>query len=55
MEAEIFVLEAEAAGLVNGKRAEVIIEGRGGALLKGKVKQIERVAKRRQPKSPTQG
>ena len=54
MEAEGFVLEAEAAGLANGKKAEVIIEGRGGAPLKAEVKQIETVAKRRQPKSPTQ-
>ncbi|HXU81289.1 MAG TPA: HlyD family efflux transporter periplasmic adaptor subunit, partial [Polyangia bacterium] len=54
MEAEVFVLEAEAAGLANGKKAEVIIEGRGGAPLKAEVKQIETVAKRRQPKSPTQ-
>lgn len=54
MEAEIFVLEAEAAGLAQGKKAEVIIEGRGGAPLKGEVKQIDTVAKRREPKSPTQ-
>ena len=54
MEAEIFVLEAEAAGLAKGKKAEVIIEGRGGAPLNGEVAQIETVAKRRQPKSPTQ-
>lgn len=53
MEAEIFVLEAEAAGLAKGKKAEVIIEGRPESL-KAEVKQVETVAKRRQPKSPTQ-
>jgi HlyD family secretion protein len=53
MEAETFVLEAEAAGLAKGKKAEVIIEGRAGSI-PAEVKQIETVAKRRQPKSPTQ-
>jgi hypothetical protein len=54
MEAELFVLEAEAAGLAKGKKAEITVEGRGGAPMGGVVTQIETVAKRRQPKSPTQ-
>lgn len=54
MEAELWVLEAEAAGLAKGKKAEIIVDGRPGQPIKGEVKQIETVAKRRQPKSPTQ-
>jgi HlyD family secretion protein len=54
MEAEMFVLEAEAAGLAKGKKAEVSIDGRTGPPILAEVKQIETVAKRRQPKSPTQ-
>ena len=54
MEAEIFVLEAEAAGLAKGKKAEVVIEAQPGQPFAAEVKQVEAVAKRRQPKSPTQ-
>jgi HlyD family secretion protein len=54
MEAELFVLEAEASGLAKDKLAEVHIEGREGPPIRGRVKQVETVAKRRQPKSPTQ-
>ena len=54
MEAEVFVLEAEAAGLAKGKKAEVIIEAHPGQPVTAEVKQVETVAKRRQPKSPTQ-
>jgi HlyD family secretion protein len=54
MEAEIFVLEAEAAGLAKGKKAEVIIEAQPGQPFAAEVKQVEAVAKRRQQKSPTQ-
>jgi multidrug efflux pump subunit AcrA (membrane-fusion protein) len=54
MEAEIFVLEAEAAGLAKGKKAEVIVEALPGRPFEGQVKQVEAVAKRRQPRSPTQ-
>jgi HlyD family secretion protein len=54
MEVELFVLEAEAAGLAKGKKAEVIVEARPGTPLQAEVKQVETVAKRRQPKSPTQ-
>jgi multidrug efflux pump subunit AcrA (membrane-fusion protein) len=54
MEAEVFVLEAEAAGLARGRKAELIVEGRADRPVKAEVKQVETVAKRRQPKSPTQ-
>ncbi len=54
MEAEIFVLEAEAAGLAKGKKAEIIVEAQPGRPIAGTVKQVETVAKRRLPKSPTQ-
>jgi HlyD family secretion protein len=54
MEAEVFVLEAEAAGLAKDKKADVIIEAASEHPVSAKVKQVETVAKRRQPKSPTQ-
>ena len=54
MEVEVFVLEAEAAGLASGKKAEVVIESQPGRPLPATVKQVEAVAKRRVPKSPTQ-
>jgi hypothetical protein len=54
MEVEVFVLEAEAAGLAKGKQAEVVIESQPGRPLAATVKQVEAVAKRRLPKSPTQ-
>jgi HlyD family secretion protein len=54
MEAELFVLEAEASGLAKGKKAEIQVEGRNGSPIHGTVKQVETVAKRRLPKSPTQ-
>jgi HlyD family secretion protein len=54
MEAEVFVLEAEAAGLGKGKKADLIIEAQPDRPIKAEVKQVETVAKRRNPKSPTQ-
>lgn len=54
MEAEVFVLEAEAAGLSVGRKAEVYIEAQPGRPFAAVVKRVESVAKRRQPKSPTQ-
>jgi HlyD family secretion protein len=54
MEAEVFVLEAEAAGLAKGKKAELALEAEGGQTFAAEVKQVETVAKRRNPKSPTQ-
>ncbi len=54
LEVELFVLEAEAAGLAAGRRADVVIEALPDQVWKAKVKRVETVAKRRQPKSPTQ-
>jgi multidrug resistance efflux pump len=54
MEAEIFVLEAEAAGLAKGKRADLVVEAQPDRIFKATVQRVETVAKRREPKSPTQ-
>ncbi|HRI50887.1 MAG TPA: HlyD family efflux transporter periplasmic adaptor subunit [Pseudomonadota bacterium] len=54
MEVEVFVLEAEAAGLAKGRKAEVTIEAQPGRPLAATVKQVETVTKQRQEKSPTQ-
>lgn len=54
MEAEAFVQEAEAAGLSEGARVEVVIEAHPGLTFPARVKQVEKVAKRRQPRSPVQ-
>jgi multidrug resistance efflux pump len=54
MEAEVFVLEAEAAGLAKGKKADIVVEAQPDKVYGAKVKQVETVAKRRNPKSPTQ-
>lgn len=54
MEAEVFVLEAEASGLATGRKAEVVIEAQPGRSFAAEVKQVETVTKQRQEKSPTQ-
>lgn len=54
MEAEVFVLEADAAGLAEGRKAELVIDAQPDRSFACKVKQVETVAKRRQQKSPTQ-
>jgi HlyD family secretion protein len=54
MEAEVYVLEAEAAGLARERRAEVVIEAQPAEVWQAKVKRVETVAKRRQQESPTQ-
>ena len=54
MEAEVFVLEAEAAGLQKGRKAEVVIEAQPDRAFPAEVKQVETVTKQRQEKSPTQ-
>lgn len=54
MEAEVFVLEVEAAGLAKGKKAELILENRPDQVVAAEVKRVETVAKRRQFRSPTQ-
>jgi multidrug efflux pump subunit AcrA (membrane-fusion protein) len=53
MEAEVFVLEAEAAGLAEGRQAEVVLESQPGRPFAAQVKQVAAVAKR-QSTSPTQ-
>jgi HlyD family secretion protein len=54
LEAELYVLEVEAAGLATGRRAELVIEARTDRVYPAKVKSVETVAKRRAQKSPTQ-
>jgi HlyD family secretion protein len=54
MEAEIYVLEAEAAGLAGGKRADLVVEAQADRIFPATVKRVETVAKRREQKSPTQ-
>ena len=54
MEVEVFVLEAEAAELGKGRKAEVIIEAQPGHPFAAEVKQVETVTKRLQEESPTQ-
>jgi len=54
MEAEVFVLEVEAAGLVRGKKAEVTFDSHPGVVCHAEVAKVGAVAKRRQFRSPTQ-
>ncbi len=54
LEAEVFVLEAEAAGLAKGKKAEIVLESLPGRVWGGAIKEIQKIATRRQAKSPTQ-
>jgi HlyD family secretion protein len=54
LEAELFVLEVEAAGLASGRRAELLLEAGTGKVFGARVKSVETVAKRREQKSPTQ-
>jgi multidrug efflux pump subunit AcrA (membrane-fusion protein) len=54
LEAEVFVLEVEAAGLAKGKKADVRLESQASRVVRGEVGRVETVAKRRQFRSPTQ-
>lgn len=54
MEAEIFVLEADAGGLVEGIEAGVVVESSPGKTYKGKIKSVEPLAKPRQRGVPVQ-
>jgi HlyD family secretion protein len=54
MEAEVFVLEVEAAGLAKGKKAELTLDSHPGVVVPAQVVQVSTVAKRRQFRSPTQ-
>jgi len=54
MEAEVYVLEADAGGLEVGKGAEVVLEAHPETVYRGRVKRVDAVAKPRFRGSPVQ-
>ena len=54
MEAEVFVLSAEAAGLTEGLKAEVVLEAQSTRSFEAVIKRVDKVAKTRRAGSPTQ-
>jgi hypothetical protein len=54
MKAEVFVLEADAAGLAVGQKATVSLEANVLANFNGKVKSVDKVARPRIPRQPVQ-
>ncbi len=52
LEAQVFILEADAAGLTSGLSAQVSIEGRPGVAFPAKVARVEPLAKSRDRGSP---
>ena len=54
LQAEVWVLEADAGGLQPGQTAVITVEGQAGAPLKGKVERVQSVAQPRIPGSPVQ-
>ena len=54
MKAEVFVLEADAAGLAVGEKAVLTIEGKPGTAFAGKVTQVDKLARPRFPRVPVQ-
>ncbi|MEM9492994.1 MAG: efflux RND transporter periplasmic adaptor subunit, partial [Myxococcota bacterium] len=54
MEAEVFVLEADASGLEPGKKATVVLEARSGVTYQAEVKRVETLAKQRFREVPIQ-
>ncbi|HKR65512.1 MAG TPA: HlyD family efflux transporter periplasmic adaptor subunit [Thermoanaerobaculia bacterium] len=54
MQAEVFVLEADAAGLAVGQKATLFLEADPRATFTGKVKSVDKVARPRIPKHPVQ-
>lgn len=54
MDAEVFVLEADAGGLAVGKRAEVVLEARPDQIWKGTVKRVDPFPKPQRPEVPAQ-
>jgi RND family efflux transporter MFP subunit len=54
MKAEVFVLEADAAGLAVGEKATLSIEGKPGTSFAGKVTQVDKLARPRFPRVPVQ-
>jgi RND family efflux transporter MFP subunit len=54
MKAEVFVLEADAAGLAIGESAKVTLESNANATFTGKVSSVDKVARPRIPRQPVQ-
>ena len=54
MEAEVFVLSAEAVGLTEGLKAEVVLEAQSARSFEAIIKRVDKVAKTRNTGSPTQ-
>jgi HlyD family secretion protein len=54
MEAEVYVLEADAGGLKAGKPATVVVESAPGVSYSGRIKRVDALAKPRIPGSPVQ-
>jgi HlyD family secretion protein len=54
MEAEVFVLEADAAGLAEGKSASVVVEAHPETVRQATVTRVDPIAKPRFPGSPVQ-
>ena len=54
MEAEVFVLEADAGGLAPGKRAEVVLESRPDVAWPAEIRRVDPLAKPRLRGSPVQ-
>jgi HlyD family secretion protein len=54
MQAEVFVLEADAAGLAIGQNATLFLEADSNMVFKGKVKSVDKVARPRIPRHPVQ-
>jgi multidrug efflux pump subunit AcrA (membrane-fusion protein) len=54
MDAEVFVLEADAGGLAAGRTATVVLEAQPDVVWKGKVKRVDPFPKPRQPEVPAQ-
>jgi len=54
MQAEVFVLEADAAGLAIDQKATLFLEADSRTQFKGKVKSVDKVARPRIPRQPVQ-
>lgn len=54
MEAQVYILEADAGGLEVGKRAEVVLDAEPGHVYSGKIYQVDPVAQPRLRGSPVQ-
>ncbi|HUP63326.1 MAG TPA: HlyD family efflux transporter periplasmic adaptor subunit [Thermoanaerobaculia bacterium] len=54
MKAEVFVLEADAAGLAVGQKATVALESHPDATFNGKISSVDKVARPRIPRQPVQ-